>query len=193
MARRPISLITCLLAPFVILVAGVTFAGVQWAGTRPDPADESGRGPLPPGFSAEIGEHGKHAVWLHSHAVHQGQTYESSEKLPDGADVVVIEEISGKTLELSPLLGPPVFRRMGSDVAVAIGTFMPVRHGPVTVRGRGFPNPVVLSVAPVHLAESMGVLLSIVGILILSIFLSLVCLIVLLHRRKKMIEAEPEL
>lgn len=188
MNRRPLSLVVCLLVPFAILAAGLGSAGVHAYRSFGELMVESGRGQVPPGFSVDLTEPGKHTLWLHTYTVVGGVEFESAERLPEGARVVVTEESTRNPVVLNSLTTSR--KNIGSESAVSVGTFEVASPTRVTVQGTGFPKPVVLSVAPEKLGETFRAILKIVGIVVLTLFLAIVTLIVLLHRRHKMIQAE---
>lgn len=188
MHRRPLSLLLCLLVPFVILAVGVGATVAQgWKAFR-ELAVESGRGLVPPGFTVDLTEPGKHTLWLHTHTLFDGTAYESGERLPNGARVVLTVEGSADPIPLNAALSAR--KSFGGDAAVSVGTFdvsSPVR---VSVIAAGVSRPVVLSVAPVKMGQTFRAILQVAGTAVISLLLALITLIVLIHRRQRALQAE---
>ena len=191
MNRRPLSLVVCLLVPFVILVVGLGSAGWQAYHSFREVIREAGRGVVPPGFSVEITESGKHTVWLHTYTIFEGQSYESGGHLPPGAKLVLTDESSGPAIALNSFLSAT--KSFGSETAVSVGTFETRAPTRVRVMATGIQSPVVLSIAPEKMREVFGAFLKVGGTVILTLFLAIVSLIVLLHRRQKMMRAEEQM
>lgn len=191
MNRRPLSLVVCLLVPFVILVAGLSLAAVQGVRSFRTLLKENGRGPVPPGFVVEIGETGSHTLWLHTYSLHEGKSYESDERLPTGSQLVLTNESTGQDVPLFSSLNSQ--KNLGSETAVSVGTFEARAGDRIAVQGTGFADAVLLSVAPAKLGEVFGLVLQVGGIAAISFFLSIALLIILLHRRQKAMQAEVQM
>lgn len=188
MNRRPLPLVICLLVPFVILISGLSFA--VWQGYEASRVllRENGRGTVPPGFSADLAEPGKHTLWLHTRTVFEGQSHASPERLAPGARVALTDEATGKPLTLNPYGGAS--KSLGSERAVSVGTFETHAPARITIVGTGFPESVVLSVAPSKLREVMKTVVQVGGTVALTLLSAILTLIVLLHRRQKAMQAE---
>jgi|GEM_PF-676362 len=187
--KRPLSLVICFLVPLLILVVGLVAGGVVGYRAIPPLFAETGRGLAPPGFTVELPDPGKYAVWFYSYGILDGQGYESSEGLPSGARVHVHDIVGDRPLPLVDWLAAS--RSFAGESAVSVGMFETARPGrPVEIRVSGLSRPAVVGVAPVRLAEVFRTILQLVGILVLSLFFAVVALIVLLHRRSRQVAAE---
>ncbi|NNE91059.1 MAG: hypothetical protein HKN23_05385, partial [Verrucomicrobiales bacterium] len=156
----------------------------------PKLARESGRGLVKPGFTATLDEPGKYTVWLHTYSVIDGTAYEHGDRLPTGAEVVLTEQPGNRPVVLNRSIMASS-KSFGADTAVAVGTFESRGGVTIEVGGTGFPKPAVLSVAPQKIGDSFRVILTIAGILIACLFFAIVSLIILLHRRAKMVAQNP--
>lgn len=191
MNRRPLSLVLCLLTPLVTLGVGFGFAGVKGWRYFQELAVEDGRGLVPPGFTVDIATAGKHTLWLHTHTIYEGSAFQSADRLPEGARVLIAPEQGGASV---PLRDWSASRKsFGQDVAVSVATFSIHLPGRYAVSGAGFPHPVVLSVAPVKWEKVLAVILELAGIVVVTLVLSLTILIVLLHRRQRSLQAEAKM
>ncbi len=191
MNRRPLSLAICLLVPFVILVLGLGLAGWQGYQASIDLRKENGRGLVPPGFTVEIAEAGKHTLWLHTYTVFEGEAYESGDRLRPGAKLLLVDESTGEAIDLNPYVSAR--KSMGAERAVSLGTFEVGKPTRLGIMGSGFPDSAVLSVAPVKLAQVFRTIAEVGGIAALTLFAAILALIVLLHRRQKSMEAEAKM
>lgn len=188
MSRRPLSLAICLLVPFVILLLGLGFAGWKAVKASTELGREDGRGVVPPGFTVEVSEAGKHTVWLHTSTIFEGQAYESGSRLPAGAKLLLTDESTGDAIDLTTYMSAS--KSFGNDRAVSLGTFQLLSPTRISVMGTGIQNPVIISIAPEKMPEVFKTVIQVGGIAALSIFLAILTLIVLLHRRQKAIQAE---
>ncbi|MCB1061329.1 MAG: hypothetical protein KDN20_00245 [Verrucomicrobiae bacterium] len=191
MNRRPLSFAICLVVPFVILVLGLGTAGWQGYQASRLLVREAGRGVVPPGFSVELTESGEHTLWLHTYTMHEGAAFESGEQLPPGAKIIITHDATGDIYPLNPY--SMATKSLGSETAVSLGTFEPRSTGRISVMGTGISKPVVLSVAPVKMREMLNAAIQVGGIAAMSLLLAIVSLIVLLHRRQKMMRAEEQM
>jgi len=183
---RPLSLITCILAPAAILLTGLIFAGVYGYHEFPKLASESGRGVIPPGFDLALEKPSNYTIWLHTYSVFDGQAYEHDEKMPPGAFVFITDKRSGKKVTISPPFGS-MSKTSNNDSAIVIGKFDTYRATEIEVIGRGFKNTAVISIAESNIGTSMKVIMNFIGIIIGSLSAALFALIVLLHRRNRML------
>lgn len=187
--KRPLSLVLCFLVPIVILLVGTIFAGIYGYQEIPKLYEETAKGLAAPGFNAVLEKPGKYTVWLHTYTVFEGTAYESGDRLPGGGKVHVFEADSNREFDL--ISWTSASKSFGSETAVSLGTFESFRPGQaVEVRSSGMSRPVVVSLAPVKLQMTFRVILTISGIMIVSLFCAIVALIVLLHRRKEQIDSE---
>ncbi len=187
--NRPLSLITCLLVPFVILLIGLIFAGAFAYKEFPKMISENGRGPIPPGFDVSLPKPAEYTVWLHTYTIFEGTAYEHSGKPPSGATVVIIDKATGDKISVQPLLITAT-KASGNDTATAIGRFETYRETNVEVLGTGFGDTTIISIAETKLAGSLKTVVIFLSIIIFTLFLSILFLIVLLHRRQRMLALE---
>ena len=190
MNRRPLSLALCLIVPFVVLIAGLGLAAVQGYQSFRTLIAEAGRGPVPPGFTVTVTETGPHTLWLHTYTIHEGTAYESGDRLPAGARVLLTDEATGKEVTLVPGLSSS--KSVGSETAVSLGTFEARQGDRVAVQGTGISKPVILSIAPAKMKEVFRLILQVGGTAAISFLLAVILLIVLLHRRQRAIQAEAQ-
>ena len=183
--KRPLSLVICLLLPIIILVMGLFFGAVFGYREIPPLFEESGKGLANPKVTMTLPEPGKYTVWLYTYTLFEGTAYEASDRLPDGAKVHVFDTGDRTEIALSKWTSAP--KSLGNETAVSLGTFETLRPT-VDVLMEGARKPLVLSVAPTNLPRVMSVVLTLVGILVATLFLSIVTLIILLHRRQRQIQ-----
>ena len=184
--KKPLPLAVCFLVPLAVLLLGAIGGVVYAVGVLPGLTFENGRGDLPDGFEVELSEPGKYTVWLHGDIVEGVHGYRPLERLPEGAEVVLNGQPGNVPIALSPYTAAS--KSIGPETANSIGTFEIGTPTTVSVLGRGFPRPTVISVAPVKLGEVLRTVLTVVGIIVGSIVFALILLIVLLHRRKAAVE-----
>jgi len=185
--KRPLSLVICLMVPFVLLVLGLVFGAVYGIREIPPLFEESGRGLVNPKFEVQLPESGKYTVWLSTYTVYEGTVYESAELLPQGAKVYVFDTGSNEELPLSSWTSAS--KKFGSESSVSIGNFETLRpNTTVEVLAEGLKEPLVLSVAPTKVSKTFQVIFTLVAILVGSLLMAIVSLIVLLHRRQRQLQ-----
>ena len=150
--KRPLSLVLCLLVPVVIFLVGGIFAAIFLFKEVPALARENGRGLVPPGFTAEITEAGSYTVWLHTNTVYEGNAYEHGDRPPTGSKIILNDQRNNHPITINPILTNAT-KSMGSDTAVAVGTFASGGNTTVEVLGTGFAQPAVLSIAPQKIGD----------------------------------------
>ncbi len=188
--KRPLNLFLCFLAPGLILLAGVFFAGNYRSREMPKLMQDVGTGFAPPGFSVELSDVGKYTLWLRTRTRYGGALEEYDGQLPEGGKVQLFDKVSGKELEVSTKKSKRSFH---GEKAVCLGDFETIRnHQIIEIRASGLANPIVLSVAANRHGDSMSLLFHLLGILCVTLFLAFLALAIPLHRRKKKLEASPE-
>ena len=189
--KRPLNLVICLLVPTLILLVGAFSAMSYLYKERPNLMEESGRGLIPPGFEVGLSEAGKYTIWLHTYTVYEGNAYEHEERLPEGGEVHIFDKKDGKMYELSKWVQSK--KRFGSESAISLGSFETLTiNRTIEVRGVGMRTPVVVSIAPNKLNDSMRVMVRVIGIACVTLFLAITALIILLHRRQNQLKEESE-
>jgi len=166
---------------------GLFFGAVFGYREIPPLFEESGKGLANPKVTMTLPEPGKYTVWLYTYTLFEGTAYEASDRLPDGAKVHVFDTSDRTEVALSKWTSAS--KSLGNETAVSLGTFETLRpNTTVDVLMEGARKPLVLSVAPTNLPRVMSVVLTLVGILVATLFLSIVTLIILLHRRQRQIQ-----
>ncbi len=187
--KRPLSLLICLLVPFVLLVMGLFFGAVYGYREIPPLFEESGRGLANPKFDVHLPEAGKYTVWLSTYTVYEGTEYEAAELLPSGARVMAFDTETNKELPLSSWTSAS--KNLGRETSVSIGNFETLRPDTtVQILADGLREPLVLSVASTKVSKTFQVIFTLVAILVISLLLAIVSLIILLHRRQRQLQLQ---
>tara|TARA_R110002096_G_scaffold354182_1_gene547376 strand:- start:6011 stop:6583 length:573 start_codon:yes stop_codon:yes gene_type:complete len=185
-AKKPISLLLCFALPAFFLIGGLVIAGLYGYRQIPSLTQESGMGFLPEGFSMTLEEAASYTVWLT--VVPKADANEGAEKLPPGGRLYIFDEASGRELKLSQWAKATKY--VGDAKSVSLGTFVTTRPKQmVELKGAGFNMPVPVSVAPTNMKRVLGVVLTLLAIVCVTLMVSITALIAMLHQRQKTVEA----
>jgi len=188
--KRPLNLLVCLLVPALVLVAGLALAGTYRYRAMPELMKDIAKGMAPPGFSVKLPKAGTYTIWLNTHALFDGDAFDYEDQLQEGGRIFIFDQATGKALDVQTLVLSK--RAFGRDTAVSLGNFETLKpNQTIEVKASGLRRPALIGIAPNRLADSMDILLHLLGILCLTCFLAFLILAVLLHRRKRQLEAEP--
>lgn len=189
--KRPLNLFVCLLVPGLILASGGIYAAAYRFREMPKLMDNIEQGMVPPGFSLELPKSGKYTVWLQTATVFQGVEIDHEDHLQEGGRIHIFNKADGKEISLRTLIKSK--RSFGAESAVGLGHFETLRNNlTVEVKGAGITEPAVIGISPNRLGGSIGVLLHLLGIISATLLLSFIALAILLHRRKKQLDSEPD-
>ncbi len=181
--RKPISLILCFGLPALFLVGGFVLAGLYGFRKIPEIFQESARGTLPEGFVVRLNKAGKYTVWL---SLGDGRDFSdapAAEELPPGSRLFVFDDASGRELEVSRWGQSTKF--IGDEKSVSLGSFEAVRPEQlIEVKGTGFSEPVMVSVSPATTRRTLGVVLTLVGIVGVTLTVSIFSFVTLIQRRQ---------
>jgi len=187
--NRPLPLIVCLLVPFLIVVFGLVLAGLYGYRQIPNLIEETARGFVPEGFTATLPEPAKYTVWLHVTALTEGEDYRGPEELPPGGRVYIFDASSGREIPLNKWLDAT--KHIAGEKAVSLGTFETNRVDQrVELEGSGIRDPVLISITPANTGRALGVVLSLIGIVFLSLSVGIIAFFILLHRRQRGLQAD---
>jgi hypothetical protein len=185
--RKPVSLLACFFIPFLVLVLGLSLAGIYGYRAIPWLFEETARGMIPEGFEVPLGNPGKYTVWLFERGQGEEGFYRGSGKLPPGGKLHIFDSSTGREIPLTNWV--VATRNSGHEKAVSLGTFMGQREGQVVeVKGTGLRKSMLVSVAPSNTGPVLRVVLSLLGIVALTLSAAILLFLLLLHRRQKILE-----
>ncbi len=189
--KHPLNLFVCFLIPGLILAVGGIYAGVYRFREMPKLMADIERGMVPPGFSMAVPEAGRYTVWLHTSTEYEGESIKHKDRLQDGGRIRIFDKETGKMIDLRTLIKSK--RSFGSESAVALGDFETLRgNRTIEVKSSGMTKPAVIGVSPNQMDDSINVLLHLLGIICMTLLFAFVALALLLHRRKKQLDSEPD-
>lgn len=177
-ARRPLSLLVCLLTPLVILMMGVIAALGIVVRASPELRAETGRGLAPPGFQVELPEAGGYTVWWIRDKI--------DDTLPDATRVLVLDAGSNDPIDLTTLV--PISGEVADESHLSMGRLQVTRPTRIDVRISGASIPVTLAVTPVKTGKMLSVVFTVGLIMVITVLVSIVVLFVLLQRRRAVID-----
>lgn len=179
-ARRPLSLVVCLLTPVVVLMLGVIASLAILLKASPELKQENGRGESPPGFTVELPSEGDYTIWWVRGA--------ADDQFPAGGKVVIFDSEGGSPLDLNTLID--VSKSIGEEAQTSMGRLSVTRPTRIDVKtsGIGEADPVMLAVAPAKATKMLGVVFSIGLVMVIAVLAAIVVLFVLLHRRRATID-----
>lgn len=181
-ARRPLSLVVCLLTPVVVLMLGVIASLAILLKASPDLKQENGRGESPPGFSVDLPGEGDYTIWWVRGA--------PDEQFPAGGKVVIFDSESSSLLDLNTLID--VSKEIGGEAQTSMGRLTVTRPTRIDVKTSGIAeaDPVTLAVAPAKATKLLWVAFSIGLVMVIAVLAAIVVLFVLLNRRRAAIEED---
>jgi hypothetical protein len=181
-ARRPLSLLVCLVTPVVVLMLGVIASLAIFLKATPELKHENGRGESPPGFTVELPSAGDYTIWwVRDPAV---------TKFPAGGKVVIYDSDTGTPLEMNSIFD--VDSEFAGEAQSSVGSLQITRPTQIELKTSGVAEatPVTLAVAPAKAAKMLGVAFSIGLVMVISVLAAIVVLFVLLHRRRAVIDED---
>lgn len=185
--KRPPSLLLCFFFPFLLLLGGLSFGGMFAYREIPPLLEETARGMVPEGFQVTAVEPGKYTVWLQVWGQIGERFHHGEETLPPGAKIYLFDESSGREVKVANWVSAT--RNVGHEKAVSLGTFQTVRPDQtILVKGTGFRQPVLVSVSPTNTGAVLRVVLTLLGIIAITLTASIIFFISLLHRRQRILE-----
>jgi len=187
--RKPLPLLICFAVPAFLLILGCSLAGSYGFRAIPKLLEESGRGLVPDGFELSLDEPGRYTLWLLARGQLGGEFYRSADKLPPGGRIYVYDAATGRQIPLNKWFDAT--RNVGHERAVALGSFEAPRKGQqIEILGTGLSKAVLVAVTPENTGRVLKVVLSLLGILVLTLSFTIASFLYLLHVRNRMISQE---
>jgi hypothetical protein len=181
MSVKP-TMTVCVAVPALLLLSGLALAGFYGYREIPSLEITVAGGEVPPGFDAVLAEPGKFNLWL--------ATPEGAEAPPPGIKLHVFSKRTGQELPLDSWFRSP--RLSGRDAYVSMGrfeTFAP--NEAVEIKSVGAAGFYQVSLSPHHESALLRIILTLMGIIAITISAAITVFLILIHRRQRQLVEEP--